>query len=404
MIEQHGEVSTTYPAFTAAQLLIPTVKSRGGPVITNPKIVVVTFANDPDADLINAFNDQLVASPYWQTTTNEYGVGPLTIANKVRMAAPAASLDQSGVEALLTANLGPGGPLGPSDSSTLYALYFPSTTSLSDIAGMSCGTIAGSFGGYHSEIAGADGGGIQIAYATIARCPSPNPYVSPLEATFSAATHEYVEWATDPYVRSAPAYGYPSPGAWGLDLAFGELGDLCVPFVPFQQFLGTLGDSGQQGLFQRTWSNASALALHHPCVPVYPGDPYFNSSPDLGDALPIGLLAPNGGMYTVLGVKVPIGISRTIAVRLFSDRDTKGPWDVFIDAPNSDAGAVKDPRFTYAFDRTSGQNGEILNLTITGLPNTELTDAGTSPVGKVIIWSGLKQQRLFSYWPFFVAN
>jgi hypothetical protein len=108
-------------------------------------------------------------------------------------------------------------------------------------------------------------------------------------------------------------------------------------------------------------------------------------------------------MYTVLGVKVPIGTSRTLAVRLFSDRDTQGPWDVFIDTPNpAGAGTVKDPRFTYAFDRTSGQNGEILNLTITGLPNTALTDAGTSPVGSVIIWSRSKQQ--LSYWPLFVAN
>jgi hypothetical protein len=401
MIEQHGEVSTTYPAFTAAQLLIPTVKLRGGPVITNPKIVVVTFANDPDADLVNAFNDQLIASTYWQTTTNEYGVGPLTIASKVRMAAPAASLDAPGVEALLTANLGPGGPLGPSDGSTLYALYFPSATSLSRSDRVSCGTsVTKNFLGYHSEIQGADGGGIQIAYAVIARCPSPNPYVSSLEQTFSSASHEYVEWATDPYIRSAPAYFYASPGAWNL--IGPELGDLCEPFVPFSQFLGPLGDSGQQGLFQRTWSNASALALHHPCVPVYPGDAYFNSSPDLGDALPIGFLAPNGSMYTVLGVKVPVGTSRTIAVRLFSDRDTRGPWDVYIDSPNSDAGTATDPRFTYAFDRTSGQNGEILNLTITGLPNTELTDAGTSPVGSVIIWSRSKQLR--SYWPFFVAN
>jgi hypothetical protein len=130
-------------------------------------------------------------------------------------------------------------------------------------------------------------------------------------------------------------------------------------------------------------------------ISIPTGEPYFNASPVLTDDLPIGTARPDGGAYTLRGLKVPIGTSRTVTLRLFSDGPTGGKWTVAVDKRS-------DARFSYALDRTTGENGEKLHLTVTALPNTSLTDAGTSTIGRVNIESTKVKQ--YNSWPFSIAN
>jgi hypothetical protein len=259
----NGQPSSVYPAFPLNDLDLPHVVSSRGAVIAQPKVVVVTFAGDPSAALIDAFNDQLVAGSYWSTTTSEYGIGPLTIAKKVRLAEdPGATLDTAGVQAWVTAHLGAAAPLGASDPSTLYAVYFPATTSILTKGGVSsCAAGPNGFLGYHSELATT-----KTAFAVIARCPGDAAYTA-IDHSMSTASHEYAEWATNPFPRTAPAYDVVSRRQWEVG-GYAEVGDLCYNFSPVRFRAAVVGDSGIPGVFQRTWSNASALAAHHPCVPI----------------------------------------------------------------------------------------------------------------------------------------
>jgi len=105
---------------------------------------------------------------------------------------------------------------------------------------------------------------------------------------------------------------------------------------------------------QRTWSNKSAAGGHNPCQPSA-GMPYFNSMPVLPDKLSIG-------QGTTKGVTIPVGQSKTIEVDLFSDASTGGAWAVSaIDAATLQQQA---PELSFTWDKTLGQNGEKLYLTI----------------------------------------
>src|SRR5690348_14174416 len=66
--------------FTAAAHPGPLqVVNSGGAVLTQPKLRIVTFNNDPQAAQLEDFGAKLAASSYWKTATSEYGVGALTV-------------------------------------------------------------------------------------------------------------------------------------------------------------------------------------------------------------------------------------------------------------------------------------------------------------------------------------
>src|SRR5262249_30081313 len=106
---------------------------------------------------------------------------------------------------------------------------------------------------------------------------------------------------------------------------------------------------------QRVWSNRQASAGHDPCQPALPGEVYFNASPVMTDTVDLGL-----EMGKPKGVAIPLGQSKTIAVDLFSDGPTSGPWTV--SAENAFPG---EPYLGFSLDETTGANGDRLMLTIT---------------------------------------
>ena len=125
-------------------------------------------------------------------------------------------------------------------------------------------------------------------------------------------SHELLEAATDPYVRSAPAYLAVDDrhALWAQAVSGGELGDLCENESPSLVVPADLGFP-----VQRTWSNAGARAGTGPCVPVPAGEIYFNGQADLPDQAQLD--AGPGGAITVPALNAAVGqpVSASVLLR-----------------------------------------------------------------------------------------
>jgi len=358
----NGMPSDVCPAPHAAP---PKVVSYGGPRLESPKIVPIFFAND-DANFdskIEDFNNKVGATNYWTAIAAEYGVGPATGLPAIYSAdTPTGTIDDTDIQAWLASKLNADDPAFPApDGNTLYALFYPQGLSITlDSGGGPPAQSCTQFGGYHSDLSlDANHGNMLIPYAVMPHCTYPGE--TPLETMTATASHEYIEAATDPYPMSDPAYAVVDTAHiyWLFALGGGEVGDLCAQsqssFVTFPEL---------NYMVQRSWSNASAKAGHDPCVPTLPGEVYFNAAPVLSDNVTLNI----GQNITVKGVKIPLGESKTIAVDLFSDAKTSGPWTVKAVDSSVIQGGPK--QLDFAFDKDTGVNGEKLNLTITVLKTT----------------------------------
>jgi hypothetical protein len=91
--------------------------------------------------------------------------------------------------------------------------------------------------------------------------------------------------------------------------------------------------------------------------------PYFNSYPTLPDMVTLG------GKYwappiTVPGVQIPGGGTRTIDIVLKSEAPTSGPWTVTAMDLSYYMGTMASPATKLTLDKSSGQSGDVLHLTI----------------------------------------
>jgi hypothetical protein len=364
----NGSPSTTYPAF---KIDPPQVVTYGGPTLSAPKLVPVYFANDDTAFTakLTTFMSKLGASAFWLPAVGEYGVGAISSATPIQLTDNApASIDDADIQTWIAAKIDDATLPAP-DANTIYAIYYPDGTTVT--LGQN-GTSCQDFGAYHDNITYKTS---DVAYAVMPRCSGWGP--STLDTTTSAASHEFIEASTDPYPQTNGAYTQVDDDhiLWEFVLGGGETGDMCAQFSASYVTPPDLGF-----MVQRAWSNASAKAGHDPCQPS-DKTPYFNAMPVLTDKIDIG------GQGTTKGVHIPIGSSATIEVDLFSDADTGGPWTVSA-ADTSGAGSI-----TFAWDRTSGQNGEKLHLTINAVKKTQYGAAGftikSKLNGRSTTWFGL---------------
>jgi len=198
-----------YPAPHAA---MPQVVNSGGPVMTSPKFVIITFAGDALAPNIDDFADKVAASStYWHGTTAEYGVGPVASVLHISVnEAPPPTLADSDVQTWITGKLsGPeagvldgGAPWPQPDTNTLYMVYYPDNVSITMGGGSSCDA----FYGYHGDYLLT--GTTYVTYSVVARCP-PFPMTTAIDSVTAIASHELVEAATDPLAIDHPAYLQP---------------------------------------------------------------------------------------------------------------------------------------------------------------------------------------------------
>ncbi|MEO6420469.1 MAG: hypothetical protein ABIP39_13720 [Polyangiaceae bacterium] len=382
-------LDTTYPAPHAA---IPPVDFNGGRIMTAPRIVTVTFDGDPMRDRLEAFGDMITATPWWDAVIDGYCnkggapcIGHGTGGEHVHLATPpAASYTDSSqgaassIQDFITAHVADGTFPAPTPE-TIYAIYFPDTVSIDLDGSLSCGGSMGAagFGAYHNTItlptpldsdAGDDSGTdaatptgpkVNTPYAIMPRCGDEG-------ITTVAASHEFIETATDPDIGLAVLTYYMQDQSWAS--GGGEVGDVCVDFS------GSGADVYMESGFavQRSWSNKAAKASHNPCVPGIPGSVYFN-------------VAPPAGMEQLhLGA----GQSKVLTLDAFSDAPMPADWVVTVKSRGRGGSSAS---LALALDKSNAHNGSHLHLTVTlktAPPSgyAPYTITSTAPDGTVHRW------------------
>lgn len=389
----NGAPSSVYPAPHPA---LPEVLSFGGPVLTAPHVVPVFFPGDDYRTQLETYLHQLAASDYWSTATGEYGVGPLTVGESIVLAsAPPAKVSSADVDALAqslangTALVqGDAGAAAVADSSTIYALFYPTSTIISEAPGYdSCQ----SFGGYHADttVTGTSGP-VSFTYALVPRCPHlyESEGLTGVDEVTAGLSHELVEAATDPFTETSAAYlaADDDHKVWGVVLAASETGDMCAWESPSSTL-----PSGVSLQTSRIWSNVAAKAGHDPCVPA-PAAPYFAAVPDLTDDVSIPEYVSYGANGKIVsggktkGVKLAVGESATVDLVLYSD----APTPAFTVTPQE---ISTSPVLSFAMDRESGVNGERLHLTITRLAKSPARQGA-----KVLLYASIGAPTSQSRW------
>jgi hypothetical protein len=355
--DANGAASEMYPAF---QVDVAQVVDNGGPVLAAPVIVAITWSSDPDAETYNAMVDAIGATAYWKDINSEYGVGPATsgAANHVSIttAAPATYADTD-LDALVEAQAGVTWP-APTVN-TIYAVFLPPGTSITLQGQDAC---QAGVGGYHTESQNKN-----LVYGIMPHCPMFQ--TSDVEL---GASHELNEAATDPHPGTHTAYA-------GFDqdhLAFeffnqfqDELGDACEAYVE-----ATDTTDMTPYTVQRQWSNKSAAAGSHWCLPKL-NEPMYNTTflPTTNlDTISVNLnpLYPGAGTQTSKGIKMAAGTTRTFPIGLFSDEATSGPFTLDVQglttpiAQDQNGNNINNGTMTVTIDMTSGVNGQIANVTV----------------------------------------
>lgn len=372
-----GGPSTTYPAF---KVDVAQVQNLGGSVLAAPVIVTITWASDPNAETWNALGDSIGASSYWHTINSEYGVGAATsgASNHVSIttAAPSEMAD-SDLDSFVSAHAGVDWPAPTTN--TIYAVYMDPTTTLylggPPDAGGQDGCAQG-VGGYHTQTQDSKG----LVYAIM-------PHCSMFQAADIelGATHELNEASTDPRF-TPPAYITFDQNHLAFEFFNSfqdELGDACESFVE-----STDAVDFSPYTVQRQWSNKSAAAGSHWCVPAL-AEPFYNTTFLIGE--PAGIpttqldtitadlssLQNGFGMTTSKGFKMALNTTRTFPIGYFSDQDTKGPFTLDVQWPtdpqtganiiavDGNGNPITNGTATVTIDKTSGVNGDIANVTIT---------------------------------------
>ena len=228
---------------------IPQVDDNGGPVIANPVVVTVTFnyvvgtghettppgvdagqadaaagdagaGSDPLAPALEQFDDVILTTAWWAKSVGAYKVGPGKSGGHVRLpdslgpgmgTVSNSVLDDPQVQQFLQQEVLAGALPAPTADS-IYAFYFPPSTSNTLSGAVSCEQ--GGFGGYHSAAMVTDplGNSTTAVYAVIDQCDLGNGPVT-LDPTTITASHEFAEAVSDPL---ASTFYLVSNDAWGL--------------------------------------------------------------------------------------------------------------------------------------------------------------------------------------------
>lgn len=365
----------------------PEVQNRGGTVIKTPKVVAIVFSGDPLASQVTDFTSKISTSSYWKNLGLEYGVGAMTALDTITVneAAPA-TITSAGIESWLTAKLSGATPeFGVPDANTLYAVYYPATTTItmdgfSGAEGQSCQ----GYGGYHFEI---DVAGTHVGYAVLPRC-------SDIDELTVAASHEYFEWATDPLPQTKPAYTKLDDAHWAWQAAFiGELGDLCTYLD--RDYLRP-AEIGFQ--VQTMWSNKASLAGNFPCAPK-PGVTYLQGIPTAEDPVTVPSQVQGEPDITTKAIRVKAGQSRTVDVLVYADQPRTElvplralTFDEFSTGMPNGPNATG---WSYSVTPTYAKPGDVVSVTV---------KAPIATSYDLMVMLAYTSDTSVEYWPVLVVN
>lgn len=370
--------SSIYPAFHPAVPQVgPLVTGASLTVIAAPTLVPLYFANTENQIIYTSFISKFAASTAW-TPLTEFGVGPALVAAPLILtsAAPPATTDQEINTWLI--NQAPG--FGSIDANALLVLLYPMSTVISltsAVTGIN-GTMCqpGGLDSYHNHVM--LDSGIDLPYAVIPDCAGGFGQIT------SASSHEIVEGVTDPL--SSGYNTVTGDVSWSRSFAGAELADMCQSRSDRLSYPADIGYT-----ISRIWSNSSGLSFADPCgaATSYLHDAlYFNSAPVLPDTVNLNL-----GIYgtgPAKGVVIAAGASQTIDVQLFSNGPTNGIWNVVAEQVGVNDSGTNVLQFSW--DKTNGQNGDVLKLTITA-PDAPLANGAVFKIhsyygGIVTNWTG----------------
>jgi hypothetical protein len=332
----------------AAHFPMPLFVNQGGVVLSSPEVITVTFVGDTNRDALRAFDDQLIADPWWGLVTQGYGVGAATGGVYVELPDTVSNMtiDDSALQPMIAAWVA-SGALPPPDSNSVYMMFFPSSTTITLDGGASCQA----FGGYHnSGPVALEAGMVDTAYAVIPDCGGG------MEEFTTDVSHELIEAATDPHPETGTAwYGYndawfTSPGQTGGQ---GEVADVCERF-------GYVDDSSGNVL-SRAWNNTAATASLDPCQPETPGENFFSVAVPTSTEPSKTIGGTTSGGYLV----IKQGATQTIDSIIFSDAQL--PSDLQLTVGAKVKGGTLGPittGITASLSPTSGHNGMHVTLTI----------------------------------------
>lgn len=318
----------------------PPVVSSDGTVASLPVFVPITFDGDPLRDELEDFIASVGCSSWWRATAASYGIADAISADPIHLAeVPAAALTDGQVRTWLSKKINSDPRFPRPGINVVYVIFYPTETVINMGGGQSCN----SFGGYHNSTGV---GGNDAPYAVIPRC-------SGLDFLTAVTSHELIEYATDP---TPGVGGYPSVAdewvAWSL---FGgsEVGDLCehgreANYTPTDYPFAV----------QRSWSNEQAFLGNDPCVPP-DGPVWFIGAPVLPDLVTVSYYGSNIKAH---GLKLAVGASTTIDVVMQSN-GASGGWTVT--AQDLSLWMGSSAQLKFAFDKTSGKEGDVLHLTVT---------------------------------------
>ena len=325
------------------------VVNAGGSVLRHPTFVSVTFPGDTLADEVGDFTASVGCTDYWHAVMADYGVGEAVAGPPVALteAAPT-NIDDTGIAAWLAKKIESKDPKFPKpDAETVYALWYPDTTTISLQGATSCQ----SFGGYHNGTKLADG--TPIAYAVIPRCPTQGGTV--MDGLSLTASHELIEACTDPQPFDAPAYSAPDPNHSGwLFAQASEVGDMCE----FDQS-AFYQPTGFPWYVQKTYSNRAAWAGTNPCVPA-DSPTYFYAAAQVPDSVSLDLLGTGTPVPTAV-VHVAVGSSVTIPVTLVG---TSGVKTMGLQAVDLNQFTGQPTVLNMTLSASSGVPGDTVQLTI----------------------------------------
>jgi hypothetical protein len=364
------------PAFAeSAHGPAPQLIDVGGPVLAQPRTQPIFFTGDATMQAqIEAFDVLLTDSEYWQQTTKEYGVGTITELPTI-VVADAPPTSTAALEAMLADKLdgthtAEGWPAAV-DEQTIYSVFLPAGVVVHDPDGDSCA----SYGAFHDEAMGKLGE--SIVFALMPRCNYGGPLIDDLTASYS---HELIEAATDPFVETDVAYGDSDPDNYVMAFSPGaEVGDYCEDVnTAYVRLFGGFE-------VQRTWSNAASLAGKDPCVPstgaYVAAVPMFTGQLKMDDYY--------GGTVMTRGVSIPVHTSSEVDLQLISDRPTDDFTVEVADAATFGGGS---PELTFALDKDTGKNGDILKLTVTRSRNGQL------PGSEILVQTKLGNDVVSQWW------
>jgi hypothetical protein len=382
-----GDADTDGAFVAATHPPLPQLQNGGGAVLAHPKVVPLFFSDyDRSAD-VTAMLQGLpgVEMPdggnTWAAAVSEYGVGPLTVLPPVMLAQTAPTTGAANPSSFISNQVDTNAALATVDTSTIVAVFYPSTTPLSG----SCAAQSVGWGGYHDSVMTTKG---RVPFAVVSECASFGSLTSTLDMVTVGASHEIMEAATDPFLSGWQSLDTSTPSGWAWNVLLGgneEDGDMCALNAAF----GRPGGAYPY-LLQRGWSNRAAAAGNlDPCQPdVLPAQPYVGAYPVMPD--PVSTPGSRGA-----GALIAQGSSKTIEVDCFSFQPT-APFTVGA----RQGRGVQPPQLTFAWDRTTCVNGDKLHLTL------GVQSEGTSGVETFIVYAQLAgaSDPQMPAWPGVVAQ